>query len=67
MRLDKNTELYERVSEAFIEWQILDLTNIYSKMYLQDIADRLWVRQGKGAIGVDQVEHVVESLVSCHN
>lgn len=67
MRLDKNTELYERVSEAFTEWQILDLTNIYSKMYLQDIADRLWVRQGKGAIGVDQVERVVESLVSCHN
>ena len=60
---EHNIELLREVQRAFIEWQILDLTKVYSKLFLVDLADQIYAKEGLGKISVGLVEEFVRDLV----
>jgi hypothetical protein len=53
------------VQLAFIEWQIVDLTKVYSKMFLEDLAATIYAKDGLGKIRVEEVAQFLTVLVSC--
>jgi hypothetical protein len=55
--------LIGQVQMAFLDWQVLDLTKVYSKMYIDDITQRLAARDGVGKIGTRQVVQIIQDLV----
>jgi hypothetical protein len=61
---DHNVPLIDEVQRAFLEWQVRDMTKIYSKMYLDDVARRLFAKDGQGRISDQEIEGIIDHLVS---
>ena len=61
---DNNVPLIDEVQRAFLEWQVRDMTKIYSKMYLDDVAQRLFAKDGQGRISDQEIEGIIDDLVS---
>jgi hypothetical protein len=61
---DNNVPLIGEVERAFLEWQVRDMTKIYSKVYLDDVAQRLFAKDGQGRISEREVGEIIDRLVS---